>query len=315
MASKKQKQALAKVLVHEGGYVNGPKDPGAQQNQGVIQRTYDAGKAGNRMRHSRKRRNRNMVRSRNVIKPIDGIDCATTTRPSVFTLPNRRKITMDRNFARALSLVLKHEGGWSDHPADPGGATMKGVTLANFRRYVKADATRDDLRGITDAQLATVYRRFYWDAVHGAELPAGIDYAVFDFAVNSGPGRAAKYLQGVVGVVQDGRIGPATLNAVSAMMRATVINDLCDRRMTFLRGLKTWPTFGKGWTARISGVRADALRLSAPVMGDGATPRPSISVPTKPAPAPHPAEPAEGLAFWLQLIGKAFAALFSRKGN
>jgi len=123
---------------------------------------------------------------------------------------------MDRNFARALALVLKSEGGWSDNPVDPGGATMKGVTLANFRRYVKADASKDDLRKISDAQLATVYRRFYWDAVAGAELPGGVDYAVFDFAVNSGPGRAAKYLQAAVGAAQDGRIGPATLSAVGA---------------------------------------------------------------------------------------------------
>lgn len=106
---------------------------------------------------------------------------------------------MDRNFQRALSLVLKSEGGWSDHPKDPGGATMKGVTLANFRRYVQSDATKDDLRKITDDQVATVYRRFYWDAVAGAELPDGIDYATFDYAVNSGPGRAAKALQAVAG--------------------------------------------------------------------------------------------------------------------
>ena len=107
---------------------------------------------------------------------------------------------MDRNFARALSLVLKSEGGWSDNPADPGGATMKGVTLANFRRYVQADGTKDDLRHITDAQLATVYRKFYWDAVAGDDLPDGVDYATMDFGVNSGPGRAAKYLQAAVGV-------------------------------------------------------------------------------------------------------------------
>lgn len=113
---------------------------------------------------------------------------------------------MDRNFQRALSLVLKSEGGWSDNPADPGGATMKGVTLANFRRYVMANATKADLRKISDEQIATVYRRFYWDAVAGAELPDGVDYAVFDFAVNSGPGRAAKNLQAAcgVGVVQGG---------------------------------------------------------------------------------------------------------------
>lgn len=170
---------------------------------------------------------------------------------------------MDRNFARALSLVLKSEGGWSDNPKDPGGATMKGVTLANFRRYVQSDATKDDLRKITDDQVATVYRRFYWDAVAGAELPDGIDYATFDYAVNSGPGRAAKALQAVAGVKEDGKIGPATLKALKALMRATVINDLCDNRMAFLKGLKTWKTFGKGWTSRVSSVRADALKLAA----------------------------------------------------
>jgi lysozyme family protein len=197
---------------------------------------------------------------------------------------------------------------------------MKGVTLANFRRYVKPDATKDDLRGITDAQLATVYRRFYWDAVHGAELPDGVDHAVFDFAVNSGPGRAAKYLQGVVGAVQDGRIGPATLNAVSAMMRATVINDLCDRRMAFLRGLATWPTFGKGWTARVSAVRSAALKLAAPNAPEHAPPSPAPvghpvddKQPTAPTrPAPHPAGRGSGLASFLQLITRAIAAWFIR---
>ncbi|ESY47710.1 MULTISPECIES: glycosyl hydrolase 108 family protein [unclassified Mesorhizobium] len=170
---------------------------------------------------------------------------------------------MDRNFARALALVLKSEGGWSDNPADPGGATMKGVTLANFRRYVKADATKDDLRHITDAQVATVYRRFYWDAAAGAELPGGVDYAVFDFAVNSGPGRAAKYLQAAVGTAQDGRIGPATLKAVGARPPGAVIDDLCDARLAFLRRLPTWPVFGKGWSDRIRSVRSQALLMSA----------------------------------------------------
>ncbi len=158
---------------------------------------------------------------------------------------------MDRNFARALALVLKSEGGWSDNPADPGGATMKGVTLANFRRYVKADASKADLRKISDEQVGTVYRRFYWDAVAGAELPGGLDYAVFDFAVNSGPGRAAKYLQAIVGAAQDGRIGPATLSAVQARPAGAVIDALCDARLAFLRRLPTWPTFGRGWSERV----------------------------------------------------------------
>lgn len=170
---------------------------------------------------------------------------------------------MDRNFARSLALVLKSEGGWSDKKTDPGGATMKGVTLASFRRYVKADAGKADLKKITDAQIATVYRRFYWDAVAGAELPDGVDYAVFDFAVNSGPGRAAKYLQAVLGVAQDGRVGAATLAAARAKPAGAVIDTLCEMRLAFLHRLPTWPTFGKGWSARVASVRSEALLISA----------------------------------------------------
>lgn len=170
---------------------------------------------------------------------------------------------MDRNFARSLSLVLKHEGGWSDHSKDPGGATMKGVTLANFRRYVKANATKDDLRKISDEQIATTYRRHYWDAVAGAELPDGVDFAVFDFGVNSGPSRSIKFLQKIVGVKQDGKLGPASIAAVKAMPAAEVINRLCDDRLTFLKRLKTWPTFGKGWGSRVSDVRSQALKMAA----------------------------------------------------
>jgi len=214
---------------------------------------------------------------------------------------------MDRNFARALALVLKSEGGWSDNPADPGGATMKGVTLANFRRYVKANATRADLRKISDEQIAIVYRQFYWDAVAGAELPDGIDYAVFDFAVNSGPGRAARYLQAIVGVIQDGRIGPATLGAVKARPAGVVIDTLCDARLAFLKRLPTWPTFGRGWSDRVGSVRAEALLLSAvepapPAPAPGQT---GLSVPSveaaHPEIAPNPAVPA-GNAFWRLLL-------------
>lgn len=206
---------------------------------------------------------------------------------------------MDRNFRRALSLILKHEGTWSDHPKDPGGATMKGVTLASFRKYVKPNGTKTDLRNITDDQLATVYRRHYWDAVSGAELPDGVDYAVFDFAVNSGPSRAAKYLQKVVGTPQDGKIGPATLKAVRAKMHATVIHDLCDDRMAFLKRLGTWPTFGKGWTRRVTDVRTEALRMAA-------------------APAPKPEQPVKidpqpASTHWLARFLQALAALFKRK--
>jgi lysozyme family protein len=216
---------------------------------------------------------------------------------------------MDRNFARSLALVLKSEGGWSDNPLDNGGATMKGVTLANFRHYVQANATKDDLRHITDAQLATVYKRFYWDAVNASALPDGVDYAVFDFAVNSGPGRAAKYLQMTVGVPQDGQIGPATLQAVNARPTSAIINSLCDLRLAFLKRLDTWPTFGKGWSDRVRSVRFAALLMVG---------QPAIPVPA-PAPEISPKIPdatpkIPKATFWAALLA-FIASIFSQKGK
>lgn len=167
------------------------------------------------------------------------------------------------NFDAALKLVLKHEGGYTNHPSDPGGPTNLGITLANFRRFVKPDGTIADLKNLTVAQAAICYRRQYWDAVLGAELPSGVDYAVFDFAVNSGPARAAKYLQRIVGAVQDGRIGPATLKAVRARKPENVVTQLCDARLAFVQALNTWPVFGKGWGRRIADVKATALKWAA----------------------------------------------------
>jgi lysozyme family protein len=169
---------------------------------------------------------------------------------------------MNRNFERSLALVLKHEGGWADHPADPGGATMKGVTIGTYRRFINAKGTKADLRNITNAQLAKVYREQYWNAVRADELPDGLDYAVFDFAVNSGPGRAARYLQGVLGVVIDGQIGPATIKAAKSYRTSDIIENLCGDRMAFLQGLETWKTFGKGWSSRVAGVRKEALAMA-----------------------------------------------------
>lgn len=175
---------------------------------------------------------------------------------------------MQRNFERALEGVLKHEGGFVNHPNDPGGATNKGITLATFRRYVKRSGTVADLKRLTTKQAGIVYRKRYWDKVRGDQLPDGVDYAVFDFAVNSGPARAAKYLQRIVGAAQDGRIGPKTLAAVNAYvdgnptMRRTLIDKLCDDRMAFLRRLRHWSTFGRGWTRRVEDVRQTAFDMA-----------------------------------------------------
>jgi lysozyme family protein len=168
---------------------------------------------------------------------------------------------MNANFEKALALVLEHEGGWVHHPKDPGGATMRGVTQAVYHAYRKMRGrSPQSVKFITEDELRAIYKFQYWDRVHGDFLPSGLDYAVFDFAVNSGVGRASKYLQAVLGVAQDGQIGTRTLAAITSPIKT--INALCDRRMGFLRNLKTFLTFGKGWTRRVQGVRADALEMA-----------------------------------------------------
>lgn len=199
---------------------------------------------------------------------------------------------MQRNFAKSLSLVLKSEGGYSNHPDDPGGPTNKGITLATMRRYVDRNATVDDLKHITEAQVATVYRKQYWDKVCGNDLPGGIDFATFDFAVNSGPARAAKYLQAALGIARDGVIGPATIAAARSADARKIIDRLCADRLAFLKRLRTWPTFGRGWTARVSSVETEALGMVQAKPASAPRPVPAPEQPAKPKPAPAPAPAA-----------------------
>lgn len=173
----------------------------------------------------------------------------------------------DARFAACVQIVLRHEGGFVDHPADPGGATNHGISLRYARTLgsmldLNGDGVvnREDILLVTPAKAAMVYRQWFWQDVRADDLPAGIDLVVFDFAVNSGAGRAAKHLQRAVGAEQDGFIGPATLAAVrlAASRPRSVIDAVCDSRLVFLRGLRTWPTFGRGWSARVEDVRARA---------------------------------------------------------
>jgi lysozyme family protein len=159
---------------------------------------------------------------------------------------------------QALAAVLRHEGGWSDHPRDPGGATMKGITLATFRADRGEERTKADLRAISDADVEQIYRRRYWNAVRGDELPAGVDLAVFDAAVNSGPGRATRWLQQAIGVWPDGLIGPRTMAAVAQQDAADLIDRICDLRLGYLKALPTFDVFGMGWTRRVAAVRSEA---------------------------------------------------------
>lgn len=170
---------------------------------------------------------------------------------------------MKENFDKALQCVLAHEGGFANHPKDPGGATMKGVTLLTFRRFFGAGKTVEELKQINQEQLTHIYRIDYWDKCRCDQLPNGVDYTIFDFAVNSGPGRAIKALQAVLGAKQDGVIGPLTIGLVTAREPAALIKELCDQRLAFLQGLTTFATFGKGWSRRVEEVRKTALAMAS----------------------------------------------------
>jgi len=171
---------------------------------------------------------------------------------------------MQSNWEAALAHVLESEGGWSDHPADPGGATMKGVTLATYREYKRnPHITKDELRNISDAELSDLYKKGYWDKCRCDDLPSGVDYLVFDAAVNMGVGRSSKLLQESVGVTPDGGIGPITLAAVKAANQDELIEEFSRRKEAFYRSLPTFDTFGKGWLNRVASTKAFAETMSA----------------------------------------------------
>ena len=165
---------------------------------------------------------------------------------------------MKENFAKALDLVLQSEGGWSDHVSDPGGATMKGITMDVYRRYKQRTVTKSELRNITQREVEEIYHDGYWAPSHCDELPSGVDYLVFDFAVNAGSGRAAKTLQAALGVTQDGLIGPITMAQVNACEPKALIAAYSAAKERFYRGLNTFGVFGVGWLNRVRIVRAYA---------------------------------------------------------
>jgi lysozyme family protein len=173
---------------------------------------------------------------------------------------------MYSNFKAALAKTLVHEGGWSDNPLDPGGATMKGITLPVYRSFVGVDATKDDLRKITDIEVESIYLQSYWNRIGGNYLPSGLDICVFDFAVNSGVKTAVSALQKIVGSKPDGVMGTNTMkalfNTTNAQGSLPLITQYNDARLEFLKSLNTFVTFGKGWSIRVKDLQAFAKTLS-----------------------------------------------------
>lgn len=165
-------------------------------------------------------------------------------------------------FDRAVSLVLLHEGGFVNHPRDPGGATNFGITRETLSRARGRPASVEDVRRLTRAEAVSIYRRLYWEAVRADELAPGLAFALFDLAVNSGPARAVRMLQQVLGVAADGVLGPLTLASAQAANPAETIRRLTRARLGFLARLTSWPVFGRGWRRRVLSVEQEALRLT-----------------------------------------------------
>ena len=152
------------------------------------------------------------------------------------------------NFDTAFDLLLKHEGGFSDHVADPGGKTRYGVTEAVAREV----GYRGDMRELPLDLAKRIYKDKYWDTVKAEQLPASVRYPVFDAAVNSGAGQASKWLQRALGVKDDGVIGPQTISAANAANPDALKMRMLGQRLRFMAGLSNWPAFSRGWALRIA---------------------------------------------------------------
>jgi len=166
-----------------------------------------------------------------------------------------------KNYNEALRLVLKHEGGYTNHPSDPGGPTNFGITIHDYRRYINKNGTALDVKNMKLVQAAKIYKEKYWDIQHCDEMPSGVDYAMFDYGVNSGVGRSQKVIQRILKVQVDGIIGAKTLAALKAQDPQFIILAICKERLGFLRALHTWPVFGKGWGRRVTEVQDAALKM------------------------------------------------------
>jgi lysozyme family protein len=226
---------------------------------------------------------------------------------------------MKRNFERSLAAVLKHEGGYSNHPKDPGGATNFGVTQRVYDAWRKNNGKPSrSVKEIEKAEVDTLYYQQYWIMVRGDQLPDGLDYATFDYAVNSGPSKAIKDLQTVLGVKVDGIPGNVTIGAAQAGEPVKTVDALCDRRMAFLRGLSTFSTFGRGWSTRVGGVRATALEIirgAASLPEDATLPPPQPRPPTVPPPRKESWSIGQVMAWIVGALLAGLAAYFAGFGR
>ena len=164
---------------------------------------------------------------------------------------------MKDNFDECLKMLLHHEGGYVNHPSDPGGETNLGVTKKVYQEW----GGTKDMKDLTVEDVAPIYKKNYWNRCKCDDLESGVDWVVFDWAVNSGTGRSAKAIQKICGASQDGAIGPKTLALISKQNTEYVIEEFGKIRQDFYESLKTFDTFGKGWTRRNKETTEKALEM------------------------------------------------------
>jgi lysozyme family protein len=181
--------------------------------------------------------------------------------------------SVQHNFQHALAHVLQFEGGYSDHPSDPGGATNLGITKAILEKHRGRAVTKQEVRALTGDEAAEIYRRYYWTAAACDQLPEGVDLAVFDCAVNQGVGRAARFLQHAAQIRPNGGIGPKTIAAAKAARPESLLVEFMARRMQGYGLLQSlFKVFGLGWSRRLMATHAAALALLARQPGDDTAP-------------------------------------------
>lgn len=167
---------------------------------------------------------------------------------------------MTPNFEKIFDRLMAHEGGYVNHPEDNGGATNMGVTQKVFNEYLAASGQKPySVKMITRQQARAIFNVRFWIKVKGDRLQHGWDYAIVDFAFNSGPSRAVRLAQLVLGLEVDGVVGPLTIAAIHHAPKEKLA-EYMDRRLAYLKTLDDWPHFGKGWTQRVKDVKATALK-------------------------------------------------------
>jgi lysozyme family protein len=164
-------------------------------------------------------------------------------------------------FKKCLDLVLKSEGGYVNHPSDPGGRTNLGVTQATWEEWVGHPVSENDMKALTVDKVSPMYEMKYWRTSYCEKLPQGLNLLVFSMAVNSGSGRAVKLLQKCLGLVEDGIIGSRTMAKIQECSPIDLVEKYSATRKAFYEGLKLFPIFGSGWVNRVNKERTEALEL------------------------------------------------------